>query len=346
MKIGIVGLPASGKTTLFRALVPDIEQVDYERPNVGSAKIKDKNIDELADFFKPKKKTYAEITFVDIPGVSSGEENKKRRIELLSHIRRVDALVQVVNGFLSENLEEQIAVFDSDLIISDMDIIERRLEKLTKEKPDSQKEAEKKALKKCLEAVNSEKPIRNIDLSREEKHALSSFEFLTLKPMIYLINISDTILSERSKITEALRARHPFKNTDFLCVPLKLEQEIAELSEEEKKEFLESYGLNEPVLPELIEITTKLLNLNVFYTVGEDEVRAWLFEQGLNARATAGKIHSDIERGFIAAEVISFENFKACGFSFKEAKAKGLLRIEGEDYEVKDKEIVHFRFNV
>lgn len=346
MKTGIVGLPASGKTTLFKALVPGNTLLEYEKPNIGSIKVPDKNVDELADFFKPKKKTYAEIIIVDIPGAPTGPENAKRRNEIFSHIKKVDAFIEVVNAFSRSDIYEEIITFESDLILSDIDIVEKRLDRLSKEKLDPQKEFEKRVLEKCYEELDKELPLRNLEITKEEKHALSSFEFYSIKPVIYVINIQDSALSKSNEVIASIRNKVQFKNTEILCMPLKLEQEISELNEEEKKEFLSSYGLNEPALPEVIRVTMDLLGLNVFYTVGEDEVKAWLFEKSLNARATAGKVHSDIERGFIAAEVISYDDFKLVGFSFKEAKAKGFLRIEGENYVVKDKEVVHFRFNV
>lgn len=346
MKAGIVGLPSTGKTTLFKALISKELNIDYDKPNIGSVKVPDSNIDKLSDFFKPKKKTYAEITFVDIPGVPSGIENNKRRNEIFNNIRRVDALIEVVDAFTRDDIQAEIAIFDSDLILLDLDIVEKRLEKLKKEKLDPQKEFEKNVLEKCLKELNSESPLRNLELSKEEKHALSSFEFFTLKPIIYIINVNEEKLKNCAGILSNLKENIKSNNSMLLCMPLKLEEEISELNEDDKKVFLESYELQEPALPEVVDATLKLLGLNVFYTVGEDEVRAWLFEKGLNARGTAGKVHSDIERGFIAAEVITYNDFESVGFSFKEAKAKGLLRIEGENYIVKDKEVVHFRFNV
>ena len=346
MKTGIVGLPLSGKTTLFKALVGPDFQTLFDKPNIGSVKVPDPNIEDLAEFFKPKKKTFAEIIFVDIPGVPGGAENSKRRNEIYTSIRKVDALIEVIDSFSRNDVYEQIASFDSDLIIMDLDVVEKRLERLSKEKLDSIKGFEKESLEKCLLELNKDLPLRNIRLTGEEIKVLSSFEFLTLKPLIYLINVKDSEIEEGKKVVEELRNRTGIKGTNFISLPLKLESEITELSENEKKEFLSSYGLEEPALPEVIHATMDALNYNVFYTTGEDEVKSWLFEKGLNARAVAGKVHSDIERGFIAAEVISFEDFRKVGFSFKEAKSKGLLRIEGENYIVKNKEVVHFRFNV
>ncbi|MGB9694565.1 MAG: DUF933 domain-containing protein [Caldisericaceae bacterium] len=346
MKAGIVGLPASGKTTLFMSLIKDSANISFDKPNIGSVKVFDKNIVELSEFFKPKKTTFAEITFVDIPGVPGGSENTKRRNEIFSSIRKVDTLIEVVDGFTTNDFEREILTFDADLVLMDLDIAEKRAEKLKREKLDAQKEIEQKAILRCLEELNDNRPLRNIDFTEDELNSLRSFEFLTLKPTLFIVNISDERIGSSKEIEQSLSARFGFKKTAFIAVPAELEKELSELNGAELEEFLKSYDLKSPVLPEVVEKTMQLMNYNVFYTAGEDEVRSWLFEKGLNARKVAGKIHSDIERGFIAAEVISFDDFKKVGFSFKEAKSRGILRIEGEKYIVKDKEIVHFRFNV
>jgi hypothetical protein len=344
MKTGIVGLPLSGKTTLFKALVGTGAKPSFDKPNIGNAKVFDPNILELSNFFKPKKTTYAEITFVDIPGVPKGAENTKRRNEIFSHIKQVDALLEVIDGFSDGYIERKIMDFDSDLIIMDLDVVEKRLEKLSKEKAEPKKEMEKKLLERCLNELNSEKPIRSLELSREEKNLISPFGFFSIKPILYLLNVKDDEI-EKGKFLER-EFSEKFKGFLFLSLPVKLESELIDLTEEELSEFLKSYGLERPALPEVIEVTMKILNYQTFYTVGEDEVRAWVIEKGLSARSAAGIIHSDIERGFIAAEVIPFKDFKSLNFSFNEAKLKGLLRIEGENYVLREKEIVHFRFNI
>jgi GTP-binding protein YchF len=346
MKTGIIGLPASGKTTLFKALVGSNAQVSFDKPNIGNARVFDSNILELSNFFKPKKTTYAEITFVDIPGVPEGIENAKRRNEIFSSIRQIDAIVEVVDTFSGGSVEDKIIGFDADLIIMDLDVVERRVERLQKEKLDPGKEIEKKILEKCLDGLNSEKPIRTIGLTGEEKNVISPFGFFSIKPILYLLNVRDTDIETGKNLAEQLSSKNNYEETLFISMPVKLESELAELSEEELSEFLDSYGLNRPALPEVIEATMKILNYQTFYTVGEDEVRAWIIEKGSNARTAAGAVHTDIKRGFIAAEVISFDDFKSLNFSFKDAKSKGLLRIEGENYILKENEIVHFRFNI
>jgi GTP-binding protein YchF len=346
MKTGIVGLPSSGKTTLFKALVGAGVQVSFDKPNIGNAKVFDPNIRELSNFFKPKKTTYAEISFVDIPGVPRGIENTKRKAEIFSHIRQVDALLEVVDAFSGEDVETKILDFDSDLILMDLDAVEKRLEKLNKEKLDSNKEMEKKVLEKCLNELNEEKPIRTIGLTNDEKNIISPFGFFSIKPVLYLLNVKDSEIEKGKFLKNKLSEQFKFSKTFFLSLPVELESELSDLIEPELTEFLKSYGLERTALPEVIEATMKILNYQTFYTVGEDEVRAWIIEKGTNARSAAGTIHSDIERGFIAAEVISIDDFRSVNFSFKEAKAKGSLRIEGENYVLKEGEIVHFRFNV
>ena len=347
MKAGIIGLPTSGKTTLFRALIGKEIPISFDKPNIGTVKVIDPELTALSLSFHPEKTTPAEIDFVDIPGVPIGEENKKRRTEIYASIRKVNALVEVVDAFShTKDVESSIQEFDSDLIIMDLDVVERRLERLKKEKLDPAKERELNVLKKCADALEKEIPLRNVELTDEEKHTIKSFEFFTLKPVLYVINISDTDIDKNNEIKASLEKKFSNIHSSFIVMPVELEFELSKLNAADRKEFLSSYGLNKQILPEFIDAAYALLNYETFYTVGKDEVKAWTITKGTNARKAAGKIHSDIERGFIAAEVISFEDFKAVNFSFKEAKEKGVLRIEGENYIIKNKEIVHFRFNV
>lgn len=346
MKIGITGLPSSGKTTLFKALIGADIQTSFDKPNVGSVKVIDKELQKLSEIFHPKKTTPAEITFVDIPGIPVGYENKKRRNEIFSSIKKADALVEVVDVFSGvQDLEEAVKSFDSDLIIMDLDVVEKRLERLKKEKKSPKTEREKEILGKCKIVLENEKPLIDAGLSEDEILLLRSFEFFTLKPILYVLNIGDESIGERQILINKVR-QIVSKKFEIIAVPVSLEFELSELSEEDKREFLDSYGLEKPVLPEFIEASYRLLGYITFYTVGEDEVKAWTIKKGTNARKAAGKIHSDIERGFIAAEVISYEDFAKADFSFKRAKENGLLRIEGENYIVNNKDIVHFRFNV
>ncbi len=346
MKVGITGLQSSGKTTLFKALTGNEENVSFDKPNIGSVKVIDPNLDNLSEVFHPKKTTPAEVTFVDIPGLPYGFENKKRRNELFSAIRKVDALVEVVDAFSGTvDAENAIKSFDSELYLMDLEVIEKRLERIKKEKKDQKTKNEEEILLKCREALENEKPLISLGFNENEVIVIKSFEFFTLKPILYVVNISDANLSKKSELRSKVKGIID-PTSDVIVVPVDLEYELSELSDEEKIEFLASYGLEKPILPEFIEAAYRLLGYETFYTVGEDEVRAWTIKKGTNARRAAGRIHSDIERGFIAAEVVSFKDFESVNFSFKDAKAKGLLRIEGENYIVQDRDIVHFRFNV
>ncbi len=346
MKIAIIGPQQTGKTTLLKALSKDEGSVSFEKENIKDVKIFDKNVLELSSHFNPKKTTFATLTFVDVPGIPTGFDEKKRRNELLSNIRQFDALIVVLDAFSKEDFLTDIKLFDGDLILFDLDVVEKRLEKLTKEKLTPEKALEQKTLLKFKDSLDKEIPLRNLELTNEEKLITKSFGLFTIKPTLYVMNIDEDKVKNSEEMVKTAKEHLNFKNTEFVCLPVLLLYELEQLSDEEKQEFLNTYNLKQDAVSEVVEHALKLLDLNVFYTVGEDEVRAWLFERGLNAKRVAGKIHSDIERGFIAAEVISYEDFKSVNFSFKDAKANGLLRIEGANYIVQDKEIVHFRFNV
>jgi len=346
MKIAIIGPQQTGKTTLLKALSKDEGSVSFEKENIKDVKIFDKNVLELSSHFNPKKTTFATLTFVDVPGIPTGFDEKKRRNELLSNIRQFDALIVVLDAFSKEDFLTDIKLFDGDLILFDLDVVEKRLEKLTKEKLTPEKALEQKTLLKFKDSLDKEIPLRNLELTNEEKLITKSFGLFTIKPTLYVMNIDEDKVKNSEEMVKTAKEHLNFKNTEFVCLPVLLLYELEQLSDEEKQEFLNTYNLKQDAVSEVVEHALKLLDLNVFYTVGEDEVRAWLFERGLNAKRVAGKIHSDIERGFIAAEVISYEDFKSVNFSFKDARANGLLRIEGANYIVQDKEIVHFRFNV
>jgi GTP-binding protein YchF len=308
MKVGIIGLPRTGKTTLFKALIKKEVPISFENPNVGSVKVIDYELDKLSSIFHPKKTIPAEISFVDIPGIPVGIENKRRRTEIYTSIKKVDALVEVVDDFSGlRDTESSIKEFDADLIIIDLDVVERRLERLRKEKRDAEKEREKTVLEKCFSILNSEKPLRDGKLSEEEKHVVKSFEFFTLKPVLYVINISDDKIGKRDEIREFLVKKFLGEHFIFIVMPVKLELELSELSEDDKKEFLSSYGLEKQALPEFIDAAYLLLNYETFYTVVNDEVKAWTITKGTNARSAAGNVHSDIERGFMPGKKASSE---------------------------------------
>lgn len=350
MKIGIIGLPQTGKTTLFGALTRGTTQVSQSKTNLAAVGIADTDLDYLADIFKPKKTTPASVEFADVPGIPAGQDNASRRNELLKDVKNVDALVEVFDAFTQMSsatcLRERIGNFELDLALVDLEIVEHRLERMQKEKTTPLLERERVLLSSAQTCLLGGKGLRSLDLPDEDKSLLTSYAFITLKPVMYVINIAMTDETAAMDLEAALAAGADQTDATVMVLDAKLEREIAELPVAEQLEFLQEFGLSGSVIDTFIGRAYRLLKLETFYTAGEDECKAWVIEAGTNARGAAGKIHSDIARGFIAAEVISLDDFRKADNSFKIAKEKGLLRIEGEHYIVKNKEIAHFRFNV
>ncbi len=349
MKIGIIGLPQTGKTTLFEALTRGAVQTSQAKTNVAIVGVADPDLDELSAVFKPKKTTPATVEFADVPGIPSGPENAARRNELLKDVRNVDALVEVFDAFTeppsAEDITSHIESFELDLALIDLEIVERRLERLAKEKINSQLEHEKDLLSRAQVCLSAGKALRTLGLDAVDKRALASYAFLTIKPVMYTANIVMTDEAAALQLEHALSARAA-SDTSVMVLDAKLEREIALLPVDEQAAFLQEFGLSGSAMDTFIVRAYQLLRLQTFYTAGEDECKAWVIERGTRARDAAGKIHTDIARGFIAAEVISLDDFRKTDHSFKTAKDTGLLRIEGENYIVKNKEIAHFRFNV
>ncbi|MHC1679571.1 MAG: DUF933 domain-containing protein [Candidatus Cryosericum sp.] len=350
MKIGIIGLPQTGKTTLFGALTRGTTQVSQSKTNLAAVGVSDTDLDYLADVFKPKKTTPASVEFADVPGIPSGQENASRRNELLKDVKNVEALVEVFDAFTQVpsaiSLREQIDSFELDLALVDLDIVEHRLERMKKERMTPLLEREKDLLSSAQACLSAGKGLRSLGLTDEDKRLLTSYAFITLKPVMYVINIAMTDDAAARNLEVALTAAAGQIDATVMVLDAKLEREIAELPATEQLEFLQEFGLSGSVIDTFIGRAYELLRLETFYTAGEDECKAWVIEAGTHARGAAGKIHTDIARGFIAAEVISLIDFRKADNSFKVAKEKGLLRIEGESYVVKNKEIAHFRFNV
>ncbi len=350
MKIGIIGLPQTGKTTLFEALTRGTAQPSLSKTNLAVVGVADADLDYLAGVFKPKKTTPVNVEFADVPGIPSGQENASRRNELLKDVKNVEALVEVFDAFTqhpsANMLKDQIESFELDLALIDLEIVEHRLERMKKEKMTSALEKEQDLLTAAQSCLSGGKALRSIGMSDEEKRMLASYSFITLKPVMYAINI--TMVDEESarRLETELTSMANQVDATVMVLDAKLEREIAELPAAEQHEFLQEFGLSGSVIDTFIGRAYQLLRLQTFYTAGEDECKAWTIEAGTNARGAAGKIHTDIARGFIAAEVISLDDFRKSDNSFKVAREKGLLRIEGENYIVKDREIAHFRFNV
>lgn len=353
MKVGLVGFAGSGKTTVFNTLTGLAAEVGgygaKEKANVGVIKVPDPRVDKLAELFNPKKKTFAEISFVDVAGPQA--ENAERAEtgldpKLVQHMRDADALVHVVRAFDNPMLLQEadpardIRAFDDELVLTDLVQIENRILRLKKEK-DSARETE--LMNRLKDALESETPLRNLDLAHEELTMMAGFRFLSLKPLLLLLNVGEDQAAGDvpNEIVELARS----KNLSVIAMSGKVEMEIAELALGEQREFLADLGIREPARDRFIRAAYELLDLISFLTSGEDECRAWSIKRGTHAQKAAGVIHSDIERGFIRAEVIRFDDLISCG-SEARCREQGKLKLEGKEYVVEDGDVIHFRFNV
>jgi len=369
LKIGIIGLSNSGKTTVFNALTgQNLETTIYPatsgEPAIGIVKVPDSRLDRVSEIFKPKKTTYATVEYIDYIGLTKGDTNQNRKVFDL--IKDVDAITHVVRAFENDavinpmntvNPLRDIETVELELIFGDFELVEKRLhrmEEATKKgkRPD---EAEKRLLLKCRDALEKEIPLRNVDFTEEEQKAMKPLQFISIKPEVVALNIGEDDLStDKPKELQSAFDRwfeSKYKDSSLithyslLSLCGKIEMEIARLSSEDAKMFLDDMGIKEPALSRLIHVCYDVLGLISFFTYVGDEVKAWTIPRGTNALKAAGKIHSDIERGFIRAEVVSFDDFLSSG-SIHVAKEKGLLRLEGKPYEVKDGDIINFRFHV
>lgn len=365
MKLGIVGLPNVGKSTLFNSLTKaGAESANYPfctiDPNVGIVSVPDHRLDELAKLYDSAKIVPAVIEFVDIAGLVKGaSKGEGLGNQFLSNIREVDAIVHVVRCFENDNIVHvdgsinplrDIETINLELIFSDIEIMERRYAKVSKgARNDKPLAKEADLVKKVIAHLEDGKMARTLEIDDEEEQLLmQSFNLLTGKPVIYAANVSEDELADDAQNNPFVKSVREFAATEgseVFVICAQIEQEIAELDEDEKKMFLEDLGLSESGLEKLIKASYRLLGLISYLTAGPTESRAWTIKKGTKAPQAAGKIHSDFERGFIKAEVVSYDDLMSCG-TYTAAKEKGLVRMEGKEYVVKDGDVVLFRFNV
>jgi ribosome-binding ATPase len=352
MQTGIIGLPQVGKTTLFRILTKaHVDAKSGQASHVGIAKVPEPRLGELAKLYNPKKITYATVQYVDLAGVQ-----KERTRESLASLRDVDAIAHVIRVFEDPTVPHSEGSIDPlrdatnldlELILSDHEQITKRLERVDKDlkkKKDPLLEPEKAVLEKCKAHLEAEKPLRELELTAEEHKPIGGFLFLSQRPMLYVLNLGDDEAAEMDKAIEKhkLAALQGRPNTAVVAVCGRLEAELAEMEEKEAVELLASYGLKEPGLNRLIRATYGLMGLISFFTAGEPEVRAWTIRKGSTAVKAAGEIHSDIEKGFIRAEVVRCEDLLAAG-SIPAAKEKAQVRLEGKEYLVQEGDVILFR---
>ncbi len=364
LEVGIVGLPNVGKSTLFNAITKaGAEAANYPfctiEPNIGVVAVPDQRLEVLTKMYNSKKTTPASVRFVDIAGLVKGaSKGEGLGNKFLEHIRQVDAIAHVVRCFEDENITHvsdsinplrDIETINTELCLADLEIVDKRISKVERNLKSGSKEAkiEMEILKKIKKSLDEAKPASTIDLTEDEISMIRDVNLLTLKPTLYVANVSEDEVSDYEKNIHVKKVQELAKNegNEVVVICAKVESEIAELDEDEAKEFLNDLGLNSSGLDRLIHSAFDLLGLMTFLTSGPDECRAWTIKKGTTAVKAAGKIHSDIERGFIRAEIVNYDDLVKLG-SVNAAKDKGLVRLEGKDYIMQDGDVTYFRFNV
>ena len=354
MKLGIIGLPQSGKTTIFNALTrghaPTTASAGRMEVHTAVVDVPDPRVDRLSALFKPKKTIYAKVTYADIAGLEGGAAKSGLSGSLLNQLTQMDGLIHVVRCFENVNVPHpsgnvdparDVSAMDTELLLNDLIAVERKLERLTEERKKGGtdkvlNERQTALFQRLHETLSSETPLRQAAISAEEDKLLSGFGLLTRKPLLLLLNLGE------GQPAPEVKPAHP---CPVVSLQGKLEMEIAQLPPEDAAIFMQEYGIQELSLNKMIRLSYDLLELQSFFTVGDDEVRAWTVKRGATAHEAAGEIHTDLQKGFVRAEVVAYQDLVDLG-GLAEARAKGKLRLEGKDYVVQDGEIVHIRFNV
>jgi len=369
MKLTITGFSNSGKTTVFNALTglnlatttyPTVISPELE-PQIGMVKVPDARIERLAAVYNPKKTTYATVEYVDYAGITSGDVAQNTKVFNL--MKDADAVVHVVRAFEDESIVHpmqsidpvrDVKSFEAELILGDLELVEKRLQKIEEQarKGKKQDEADRGLLLKCKKALEDEMSLRNLEFTGEEKRLMLPYQFLSTMPEIIVLNIDERDINSgkvknfQNEIEAYFKAVGQSVIPPVLALCGKIEMEIVQLPADEAKAFLDDLEIDEPAMHKLCRISYDALGLIPFFTVGKDEVRAWTIQKGTTAQQAAGKIHSDIERGFIRAEVVGYDDFISSEEDMNRVKEKGLARLEGKTYPVRDGDIINFKFNV
>jgi len=359
MQIGIVGLPFSGKSTLFQAITRtriDVQSPGRADAHHGIVKVPDPRLEKLAAIYSPKKTTPATIEFVDVAGLKKGETGSTQfTTHFFNNVKNNDALVQVVRAFANDSVPHpdgtvdimrDVVTFETEFILADMAILETRIERIRKQlgkAGDAQAKLELPVLEKCHHLLEQEKPLRDVGFTREESTILRTYQLLSLKPMLIAVNCDEAQVKDAPRFIEQISAKKTGAWTRIVGFFGKIDLEMSELPDDEARAFMGEYGITEPAVDTLIREAYALLGLQSFLTAGEDECRAWTIRKGMTAQESAGVIHSDFVNKFIRAEVVQFNDFVAHGGSMAKAKEAGCWRLEGKEYIVKDGDIMEIR---